>query len=232
MYKRQRTQPSDVHVHDVNEFTDDRGWSESGVVPTSAWLDWNIYQPARYIITDFNDANGHQDPEIGDNAATENNVFNGGDGFSATGFFTITDFTEHAEDGHPESVETITTDLSCEYRSSERKINDVSTQTMVTTTLTVTDASGKEVVSFADCAGATVELAVGTYDYTYEVVASGALALNQSITTETSLAIAAYQPLLIWDDDAPAGLAGHTVNLSNTEEMAPVSYTHLRAHET
>ena len=96
---------------------------------------------------------------------------------------------------------------------------------MVTTTLTVTDASGKEVVSFADCAGATVELAVGTYDYTYEVVASGALALNQSITTETSLAIAAYQPLLIWDDDAPAGLAGHTVNLSNTEEMtlgAPV----------
>ena len=94
-------------------------------------------------------------------------MFNGGDGFSVDGHFTITDFTEHAEDGHPESVETITTDLSCEYRSSERKINDVSTQSMVATTLMVTDSSGEEVVSFDNCAGATVELAVGTYNYTY-----------------------------------------------------------------
>ena len=34
-----RTQPVDVHVHETNEFTDDRGWSESGVVPTTAFLD-------------------------------------------------------------------------------------------------------------------------------------------------------------------------------------------------
>jgi hypothetical protein len=31
-----RTQPTDVHVHATNEFTDDRGWSESETVPTTA----------------------------------------------------------------------------------------------------------------------------------------------------------------------------------------------------
>ena len=169
-----RTQPSDVHVHDVNEFTDDRGWSETGMVPTTAWLGWNIYQPARYIITDFNDANGHQDAANGINAAAGGTTFNGGDGFTTTGSFTITEDTTYFPEGHPEEVSTLTTDLACEFRSSERKINDVSTQDMVATTLTVTDASGKELVSFANCEGATLEMSVGTYDYINELVASGA----------------------------------------------------------
>ena len=123
-------------------------------------------------------------------------------------------------EGHPEEVETITTDLSCEFRSSERKIDGVSTQSMVSTTLTVKDAAGNEVVSFADCAGATVELTVGKYNFTYEAVVSGALAQNQSISTETAFSIASYQPLLVWTEDAPASLAGYTVNLSNADEMA------------
>ena len=215
-----RTQPTDVHVHDTNEFTDDRGWSETGVVPTTAWLDWNIYQPARYIIIDFADANGHQDPSNGINAAAGGYTFNGGEGYSVTGTFRVTEDTNYFPEGHHESVETLTTDLSCEFRSSERKINGVSTQTMVATTLTVTDANGAQVVSFADCEGATVEMAPGTYNYAYDVVVSGALALNNSITTETAFSIATYQPLLVWDTDAPAGLAGYTVNLSNAEEMA------------
>ena len=173
-----RTQPSDVHVHAVNEFTDERGWSESEIVPTTAWLNWNIYQPARYIITDFNDANGHQDAEKGQNAASEGSTFNGGEGFITNGSFTITNFEEHFEDGHPEEFTSVTTDLACEYRSSERKIDGVSTQSMISTTLTVFDTSGKEVISFDDCAGATIEMSVGDYHYTYEVVASGPLALS------------------------------------------------------
>ncbi|MCH1588214.1 MAG: (Fe-S)-binding protein, partial [Flavobacteriales bacterium] len=215
-----RTQPSDVHVHDVNEFTDDRGWSESGVVPTSAWLNWNIYQPARYIITDFSDANGHQNAAAGDNAAQNSTTFDGGAGWVTTGQFTVTEDTTYFPEGHPEEVTSITTDLGCEYRSSERRINAVSTQSMIATTLTVTDSNGKVVSSFADCAGDTTELSVGTYDYTYSVVASGLLAENDSITTETSFTILAYQPLLIWSENAPDALAGHTVNLSNAEEMA------------
>ena len=29
-----RTQPTDIHVHDTNEFTDNFGWSDDGIVPT------------------------------------------------------------------------------------------------------------------------------------------------------------------------------------------------------
>jgi Fe-S oxidoreductase len=91
---------------------------------------------------------------------------------------------------------------------------------MVATTLTVTNEAGKDVVSFSNCEGATSELTVGTYSYTYDVVVTGALALNDSITTETSFTMQTYQPLLVWDENAPGDLGGHTVNLSNSEEMA------------
>jgi Fe-S oxidoreductase len=215
-----RTQPTDVHVHETNEFTDDRGWSESGVVPATAFLDWNIYQPARYIITDFADANGHQDAANGINAASGSQTFNGGEGWSVSGTFDVTEDTSYFPKGHPEEFKTLTSDFSCEYRSSERKINDISTQSMVTTTLVVTNAAGSDVVSFSNCEGATTELTVGTYSYTYDVAVSGALALNDSITTETSFTMKSFQPLLVWDENAPAGLAGHTVNLSSAEEMA------------
>jgi len=123
-------------------------------------------------------------------------------------------------DGHHESIETLTTDLGCEYRSSERKINDVSTVSMVSTTLTVTDSNGKVVESFENCVGSTIELAVGTYSYEYTVTASGALALNNSIQTETAFSIATFQPLLVWGENAPGALAGTSVNLSNSADMA------------
>ena len=69
-----RTQPVDVHVHDTNEFTDEFGWSETGIVPTTAWLDWGIYQPGREVIIDFSDSNGHQDASNGINAAAASTV--------------------------------------------------------------------------------------------------------------------------------------------------------------
>ena len=51
---------------------------------------------------------------------------------------------------------------------------------MVSPTLTVKDAAGNEVVSFADCADATVELTVGKYNFTYEAVVNQALAQNKA----------------------------------------------------
>jgi Fe-S oxidoreductase len=215
-----RGQPTDVHVHDVNEFTDDRGWSEDGIVPTTAWLDWSIYQPARYIITDFTDANGHQNAEYGINAAANSTSFNGGAGWVTAGTFTVTEDLSHFPEGHHESVEALTTDLSCEYRASERKINDINTVSMISSTLVLSDSNGKTVTSFDDCAGATLDLSVGEYTYEYSVSVSGALAYNDSIVTETSFAIATFQPLLVWSEDAPAALAGRTVDLTNDSQMA------------
>jgi hypothetical protein len=132
----------------------------------------------------------------------------------------VTEDTSLFPDGHHESIETLTTDLSCEYFSSERKINDISTASMIATTLTVTDNKGKVVSTFDNCAGATVELPVGTYSYEYTVAVSGALALNNSIQTETAFEIATFQPLLVWGEGAPAALAGTTVNLSSSTDMA------------
>ena len=215
-----RGQPTDVHVHDVNEFTDDRGWSEDGIVPTTAWLDWSIYQPARYVITDFTDSNGHQSAQFGINAAANSTAFNGGEGWTTAGAFTITEDLNHFPEGHHESIETLTTDLACEYRASERKINDIGTVSMLSSTLTVTDNNGKTMTSFDNCEGATIELPVGEYTYTYTVEVSGALAYNDSIVTETSFAIASFQPLLVWTEDAPTALAGRTVDLTNESQMA------------
>ena len=214
-----RAQPVDVHVHSANEFTDTHGWSSSEIVPTTAWLDWNLYQPARYIITDFGDVNGHQDAANGINAALVTDSFSGDAAWVATGSFTITEDSTHFPDGHHKTVETITTDIACEYRASERKINDLSTGDMLSSTLVVTDSSGKTVSSFTECDGATVELKVGTYDYQMTVQASGLLALNSSITTETAMKISSFQPLLVWNSNAPESLAGTSVNLSNSEDM-------------
>ena len=83
-----RTQPADVHVHDTNEFTDDRGYTD-GIVPAAAWLDWQIFQPAREQIIDFSDANNHQNPEQGSNAAGTTVTISGEEGYSDSGSFTV-----------------------------------------------------------------------------------------------------------------------------------------------
>ena len=215
-----RTQPTDVHVHDANEFTDTRGWSESLTVPTTAWLDWNIYQPEREVIIDFANANGQQDPSTGTNAAAGSWNISGQETVIAAGSFLITEDPVYFPEGHPESVEAITTDVVCEYRSSERKINDINTQQMIDVTLTITDTNGNIVSSFTGCEGDTVDLKVGEYFYSFEVAAIGALAVNDSIYTETLFRVSAYQPLLVWSENAPDELAGHTVHLDNLSEMA------------
>jgi len=214
-----RTQPSDVHLHDANQFSDDRGWSESLTVPTTAWLNWNIYQPEREVIIDFANANGHQDPATGTNAANGAWNISGTETVSVTGSFLVTEDPVLFPEGHPESIEYITTDVACEYRSSERKINDVNTQLMIDATLTIKDDQGAVVTSFSGCTGDTVELTVGEYFYTFDVEAKGALAVNDSVYTETQFNIAAFQPLLVWSEDAPDELAGYTVDLNNMTQM-------------
>jgi Fe-S oxidoreductase len=119
-------------------------------------------------------------------------------------------------------VETIPIDAACSYRAEERKIGEAKTADMLSSTLTIKDADGSTVsaASFDDCAGAEmVELPVGIYTYTFEVSASGPLATS-NLTTEVTMAIAAYQPLLLFDAGlSDAHLAGHAVNLSNPEHM-------------
>ena len=215
-----RTQPVDVHVHDTNEFTDNFGWSDDATVPTTAWLDWVIYQPGQEVIIDFFDSNGHQIPADGINSAFESTTLITEDSFSVNDTFTVTEDPVLFPDGHHESVSKITTDIACEHRAEERKINDVKTDSMISSTLTITSADGNVVADFNDCAGTSVDLPVGTYQYQFDVAITGPLALNDTMMKEIKLEIASFQPLLIWNSAAPAALEGKTVNLSSTTEMA------------
>ena len=217
-----RSQPTDVHVHEANEFTDQLGYSETMTVPAVAWLDWQIFQPSREVIYDFTDVNNHQQPDQGINSAAVVGNFSGGEGFLVEGNFSITEDSTAFPDGHHVSVQTIPLDAACSYRAEERKIGEAKTGDMLSSTLTIKDADGSTVraASFDDCAGAEmVELPVGIYTYTFEVSASGPLATSD-LTTEVTMAIAAYQPLLLFDAGlSDAHLAGHAVNLSNPEHM-------------
>ena len=215
-----RTQPVDIHVHDTNEFTDEFGWSEDGIVPTAAWLDWVIYQPGQQVIIDFADANGHQQPGSGANAVQDSTVLTDQDVWSSSGTFNITEDPVHFPEGHHESVDKITTDIVCEHRAEERKINDVKTETMISSKMTIYNSNNNIVSEFTNCAGDSLELPVGTYTYQMDVEITGPLALNDTMMKEISLEIAAFQPLLVWSSSAPASLEGKTVNLSNGAELA------------
>ena len=175
-------------------------------MPAAAWLDWQIFQPAREQIIDFSDANNHQDPEQGSNAAGTTATISGEEGYSDSGSFTVSGkYTDEA----------LPTDVTCEYRASERKIDGVNTATMLSSTMSVTDSSGKVLASFTGCEGAEINLLPGTYNYEFTLVPTGALAQNASITTETTFAVRTYQPLLLWDDNSGAH-SGKVVDLTNT----------------
>ena len=215
-----RTQPTDVHVHATNEFTDRFDWTETGIVPTTAWLDWGIFQPGREVIIDFADSNGHQDASNGINAAAASTILTSTNSWQASGSFEITEDPVNFPDGHHETIEKFTTDVECEHRAEERKINDVKTDTMFSSNMVITDSRGNVVSQFSNCAGDSLDLPLGTYDYQFDVEITGPLALNDTMAKEVSFSIASFQPLLVWDNDAPKAIAGMTVNLSNASEMA------------
>ena len=224
-----RSQPTDIHVHEANEFTDNLGYSESMTVPAAAWLDWQIYQPAREVIIDFADANGHQQPDQGMNAVSIAANFTGGEGYLLAGSFYITEDEVAFPNGHPVGVDTLPLDAACSYRAEERKIGEAKTADMMSSTLTILHAGSGDVVSeasFEDCAGADmVELTPGKYDYVYEVTTTGPLA-ESDLLVEVGLEIAAFQPLLLFDDEADHHLGGHAVDLTNATHMTMLDHVY------
>ena len=90
-----RTQPSDVHPHDFNEFTDaqsygDYTFTEAHIIPAAAFMQWEIYQPGNYMMMDFADANNHQNAEQEQNAASVSTTFLGSEKvFSKEGQMTL-----------------------------------------------------------------------------------------------------------------------------------------------
>ena len=83
-------------------------------------------------------------------------TFAGGEGYTSSGTFTVSgEYTDEA----------LPTDVTCEYRASERKIDGVNTATMLSSTMSVTDTSGKVLASFTGCEGAEINLMPGNYNY-------------------------------------------------------------------
>ena len=92
---------------------------------------------------------------------------------------------------------------------------------MIQSSLVITQRDSGDVVVDTDCNTGElgVELASGTYDYEFKVESTGGLRANNTVTVETLFTIQAFQPLLLYDDDAGNGLAGMTVDLSNSLNM-------------
>ncbi|MBT4065929.1 MAG: 4Fe-4S dicluster domain-containing protein [Euryarchaeota archaeon] len=212
-----RSQPLDVHVHEHNEHMTDQGF-EGDIVPASAWMQWNIYQPARYYLIDFADSNGHQNLDTGVNGASGLETYSGDETAGESGYFNI------SNNHWPENVEftTVPVDATCATRASEVIIDGgVPTSAMMQSSLIITDHKTGEVVIDTDCStGETgVELGAGLYHYEFRAYSTDALAANESVTVETQFTIKAYQPLLLYGEDAGNGLAGHAVNLSNSLDI-------------
>ncbi len=207
-----RSQPNDVHVHEINEFMIAQGF-EGDVVPAAAWMDWVIYQPTRYHMIDFSDANGHQDLENGINGATSKDTYSGEETIWTTGSFTITDDYWPADN----NFKTVPVDAICSTRASEVVIDGgQSTSRMIETSLIVTDSSGDNVID-TDCSTgmAGVELESGIYAYEFMVSSTGPLAANDSVTVEVEFAVKAFQPLLLYPEGTGSGYDGTVVDLTD-----------------
>ena len=110
-------------------------------------------------------------------------------------------------------------DATCATRASEVLIDGGdSTSGMIQSSLIIKEKDSKDVVIDTDCnSGETgVELAAGLYEYEFIVESTDGLRANDTVVVETLFTIQAFQPLLLYDDDAGNGLAGMTVDLSNS----------------
>ncbi|MDP6640257.1 MAG: heterodisulfide reductase-related iron-sulfur binding cluster [Candidatus Poseidoniaceae archaeon] len=199
--EKMRSQPSDYHLHDANEFSQPYPSLE---VPARDWMQWTIFQPTQQYLIDFANNNGHQQPEAGINAASGSSNHSGQESTHMSGAMTITD----------EGLETVIVDVTCEARPSERKIDGVKTLTMLDSTLAIMQ-DGKVIAESKGCEALELELDSGReYTYQFDLTSDSVLANNQSIYVTSSFSITAYQPLFLYDD------SGTVVNLSNDTEMA------------
>ena len=113
-------------------------------------------------------------------------------------------------------------DATCATRASEVLIDGGdSTSGMIQSSLVITQRESGDVVIDTDCNTGElgIELASGTYDYEFIVESTDGLRANNSVTVETLFTVQAFQPLLLYDDDAGNGLGGMTVDLSNSLNM-------------
>ena len=141
---------------------------------------------------------------------------------------TITEDTTAFPEGHHHTITEIPADFLCSYRVSERLIDGQKALPMVSSSVTVTDSSGDVVVQFDDCEGAEfVYLPPGTYDWDFEVTTSGALATNDTVNVTAGMEFAAFQPLLLFNEDTPDGLAGTTVDLTNEKTHTTMYATYI-----
>ena len=142
-----RSQPSDVQVNERTEFMDLQGF-DGDIVPASAWMEWNIYQPTRYYLIDFSDNNGHQDLDSGTNGKAGIENYTADDSVYSTGFFIITD--DYWPDDN--DFKTVPVDATCATRASEVLIDGGdSTSGMIQSSLVITQRDSGKVVIDTDC---------------------------------------------------------------------------------
>jgi Fe-S oxidoreductase len=212
-----RSQPQDVRVTEHNEHMTAQGF-EGDIVPASAWMEWSIYQPTRYYLIDFTDTNGHQDLDTGVNGASGMETYSADGSAGESGYINISD------NHWPDDVDftTVPVDATCATRASEVVIDGgIPTSGMMQSSLIITDYTTGETVIDTDCSTGElgVELGAGLYHYQFSASSTDNLATNESVTVEASFTIKAYQPLLLYGEDAGHGLAGQAVNLSNSLDL-------------
>ena len=210
-----RSQPTDVQVHERTEFMDLQGF-DGDIVPASAWMDWNIYQPTRYYMIDFADNNGHQNLDAGVNGKAETDSYAGEETVWRTGSFEINSLYWPDDN----NFKTVPVDATCETRASEVIIDGgISTSALIQSSLVIKEHDTGKTVIDTDCnSGETgIELTDGTYDYEFRVQSTGALATNDTVTVETMFSVKAFQPLLLYDEKAENGLAGKTVVIGSVD---------------
>ncbi|MBT3656685.1 MAG: (Fe-S)-binding protein, partial [Euryarchaeota archaeon] len=113
-------------------------------------------------------------------------------------------------------------DATCSTRASEVIIDGGdSTSKMIQSSLIVSEHDSGDVIIDTDCNTGElgIELPAGTYDYEFKVESTDGLLNNDSVIVETTFAIKAYQPLLLYGENAGNGLAGRTVELSNSTAL-------------
>ena len=142
-----RSQPTDVQVHERTEFMDLQGF-DGDIVPASAWMDWNIYQPTRYYMIDFADNNGHQNLDAGVNGKAETDSYAGEETIWRTGSFEISN--QYWPDDN--NFKTVPVDATCETRASEVIIDGgISTSALIQSSLVIKEQDTGKTVIDTDC---------------------------------------------------------------------------------